>query len=531
MVSINDGWVKGTIAGVGALAVMLLLDWIIPGGPVLSSMLNLSWEKIKYIGIGLVILVVVIIWMIGHGISRSENTWRFNDFRKRYTRTIWNNFIDRFNRILNTLPYFEKTWIKRRLATDYLPEILEENVEILFSLSNYLKRLYITYAKMGQVTKAGQVADQMWTQIGEHIDIKKLQNEIYLCRNKGKLGNVDVGWFDSYREICGNINEIVKFLKTYRQWLADGNKRKLDTDGPTTAGNFARDLTAKLGALGTRLNALDEREKAFGAHFPIKAWNYLAFDQDNPYGQFYHSYKFFKHRGSWKEINLYGEVLETVYRNTKSFFEPWKNFPQYNPIIFRDFDKVYDIYNIDPNVSPRKVFNWMLLNWEGVIRDLRFGEFKPWSKTVTAYVDALTVRENNPHLLGKTNFYIESNIPFHYGFKGSGNPAFDRRALIDPGRFGPATYVGKKVYNESWQDIKRYDKFKETNHYPALSSLGMSMYLPALVERDVDDIQEAQRYLMPFLRDTGATVSGSADAYKLFASLGEKHEQGQQPHR
>jgi len=72
MVSINDGWVKKLISGVGAIAVMLLLDWIIPGGSVLSSMLSLSWEKIKYIGIALVLFVVVIIGIIGYWMNKSE---------------------------------------------------------------------------------------------------------------------------------------------------------------------------------------------------------------------------------------------------------------------------------------------------------------------------------------------------------------------------------------------------------------------------------------------------------------------------
>ena len=50
--------------------------------------------------------------------------------------------------------------------------------------------------------------------------------------------------------------------------------------------------------------------------------------------------------------------------------------------------------------------------------------------------------------------------------------------------------------------------------------------------RDVlgEKYEEAQKYLLSFLRDTGATVSSAKDAYKLFASLGEKHEGGSQPH-
>ena len=79
--------VKGIIAGAGTVAVMLLLDWIIPGGPVLSSILNLSWEKIKYIGIGLVVLVIVIIGIVGYGIKNAEDKREF----KRLYETFRNN--------------------------------------------------------------------------------------------------------------------------------------------------------------------------------------------------------------------------------------------------------------------------------------------------------------------------------------------------------------------------------------------------------------------------------------------------------
>ncbi len=128
-------------------------------------------------------------------------------------------------------------------------------------------------------------------------------------------------------------------------------------------------------------------------------------------------------------------------------------------------------------------------------------------------------------MLGYSDFYDESKIPFHNRFKGPDNPAFDRRALKDPGEFGPVKFIGRKGYSDSMEDIQRYS---EKNPYPALSAMGMTLYLPALVERDVDDIVEAQKYMRPFLKMTTATVSGAADAWKLFAPLGEVHEGGQQ---
>ncbi len=74
MVSFNSKWIKLPVQVVGAVAVLMLLDWMIPqSGSVLPSMLNLSWEKIKYIGIGLVILIVVVIAIMGYGIKKSED--------------------------------------------------------------------------------------------------------------------------------------------------------------------------------------------------------------------------------------------------------------------------------------------------------------------------------------------------------------------------------------------------------------------------------------------------------------------------
>ncbi len=78
MVSLNDRWVKESIAIGGAVLLMLLLDWLLPGSTILPDIVNLSWEKIKYIGIAIMVLMLVTIlgvgWALKGEIGREEVT-------------------------------------------------------------------------------------------------------------------------------------------------------------------------------------------------------------------------------------------------------------------------------------------------------------------------------------------------------------------------------------------------------------------------------------------------------------------------
>ena len=487
-----------------------------PGSSIILSLIFVFLAAIALIGV------------VGYSITRGNNIWRFNDLKKRFSKLITNDLIVRLNKLINATGIGKKIWIKRRIAPDYLPEVLRENIIILFSLSNYLKRLYIMYAKMGQVTTTARIAHEMQKVIGHHSDLKELANEIYIFRNKGQIDGTPVGWFEEVREICEYINEIVKTLKEYKHLLIARDHEKINK----VFGSFASDHNTKLSELIKKLEdhlvELDNREKAFGAHMPIKAWMYLIRDQDNPYGNYEHYYKFINEGGRKIEVNYYGEKLPSKFPNLRKWYQPWKKFDPVDPDVVktRDIDKIYDAYSL-PNVSPEQVANWLIIDWRAFMNDLRFGMYKPWSKDVASYTDALTPRKLSLHALGRTDFNgDESKIPFNYGYKLKG-AAFDRRALVDTGKM---TYVGRKSYNDEQQNIQSYQF--EKNPYPAVSSRGMSLYLPALIEMDVDDISEAQKYMQPFIQDIGTAADTASEAPDLFGPLSKEHGKGgqQNPH-
>lgn len=522
--------------GVAAILCMVFLDWIIPGPSILPDILTLNFEKIKGVFYAVLILIVVIIALTIWAIKRSEGLWKFNQLKDRYPGLYYNRMIVRLNELINKIPGLETFWFKRKIVPDYLPEVERENIIILFSLINYLKRLFITYAKMSQVTTARRVFVGMWGDIGHHRDINELKDEIYITRNKGKIGNAEYGWFEAYRQFCNHVNEISRFLKNYRELIAEGQVEVVNKTYGTTASNLLTTLhkivgdDKHTGILQRRLEALEEREKALGAHQVIKAWMYLALDQDNPYGQFEHYYKFANRGGQKYEINYYTEYVERNYSKTRNWFEPWRTFTTEEPERHPNPKEVYEAYAVQ-GITPMKVCDWILFDWEGLIRQLRFGEFAYWSKDVSAYVHALSELKEQPHREGRsgfgklefypgsTNFYYvnEHRIPMNKGFKEQ-TVAFDRRALVHPGY---PSYPGRRSFREGWQDIKKY---RERNPYPAVSSRGMSLYIPQVVEREADDVKAAQASLMKWVRDKDISITNSNDAWSLFAPLGEKEE-------
>lgn len=539
----NVRWYHYAIGGVIYFAVVFFLHSIIfPGRPSFFSLFGS--------GVGAVVVILLLFLGLFGGIAwtigRSDKMWRFNVVRKRFGRLIYNELMMDLNKVLNKTQLFRKLWIRRRIPPDRLPDVLRENIVYLFSVSNYLKRLYIMYNKMGQVEKASEVAKQMWHHIGSHTDLRKLGDEIYICRSGGTIGEggniIEVGWFDSYKKIANHINDIIKFLKLYRYHAAipDRTERiaQTDRDGP-----IAEDMLIKLNSLKEELDRrltryLEPREKAFGAHQPIKAWKYLVFDQCNPSGEYPHWYRFIEKgkpllepRAGIKpvvvpaesdlEVNLYGEVLIDK-QKSKEYLEwirPWGKVKLEAPKRVDNFDDVYEYYH-KPGRSPMDVFRFVLEDWRGFIFDLRYGQFKPWSKSVSEYVNALTTERHDPNRLGRFEFYDEKNIPFHWGWKGAVNPAFDRRAKDDPGFM---TYVGRVGFNNEIQNIVDQPQ----NPYPALSSRGMSLYIPALVKRDVDDIEEAEKAMMHFIKDMGATALAASEGWQVPGALGER-EGGEQ---
>ena len=135
------------------------------------------------------------------------------------------------------------------------------------------------------------------------------------------------------------------------------------------------------------------------------------------------------------------------------------------------------------------------------------------------YVKVLETKKDNPNILGRQEFMPkfsykgkfvidkehEKLIKFRAGLKSSEDPAFDRRALVDTG--GVLRYAGRKHYSDGWQDVEQNSE--KWDKLPAVSTAGMSIYLPALTIRNFEDVQEVLKYLeiVPYDRGTQETTA------------------------
>jgi len=217
------------------------------------------------------------------------------------------------------------------------------------------------------------------------------------------------------------------------------------------------------------------------------------------------------------EVNYYREVLADKFKNVQGWLKPWDI--TIKSKIPRKILHPHDIHSPYPPHTPMEICDFVLRDWDALIRDIRYGEFRYYSRSIYDYISALSDKTGDPKSMGRAQFMEGSKIPTSAGFKNADNPAFDRRALVDPGRFGGVNYIGRKKYDDKQDDIKGYD---EKNPYPALSTRGMSVYLPRLTKRDVDDFKEASKYISIFLRDTKIPVSDSKLAWQAMGSLGEE---------
>ena len=223
--------------------------------------------------------------------------------------------------------------VKERVALDRLPDLFRENLIIFFSLSNYLKRFYIWNVKKGQVEQALHVCETLEPMIGSiYMDVDKLEDEIYSCRNGGIIynsesgKNEEVGLFRATEKFCDELNNSAILIQKIYGWYY----QRVHKVGTKEYENFIQEIqrqNSKLAKakeiLKNSNTLLNDRAKAYGNHMVLKAWRYLILDQCNPYGATAHEYKFVDPgtrlsdgsivKGHKLEVNQYFEVLEDIY--------------------------------------------------------------------------------------------------------------------------------------------------------------------------------------------------------------------------
>ncbi len=550
-------WISGQLSGFGFIGIM--------GAGIFGI-------------IGVIALIVILM-------IKGERGWESKKLKGRYPRLIRNVFWDKIDELSARTGLHKKAWRKRRLTPDMLPQILRENIVILFSLSNYLKRLYIWYVKRDQVKIAESVCADMWRWIGIYDDYEKLEKEIYECRNgivketeeefdddrdyeceycgakfktqketiiidgvdteglgeNGKIllerhiynehpeivkKDLNAGWFNSTKRCVNLLNEISLFLGEYIKKIIEEGGKSAEATYVTKILSQAKSYNQRLQTVTIDIERsykyLNRRARAYGNYQPIRAQKYLVLDQCNPYGWHEHQYKFIPpgtllsdgtRESRSLEVNQYGEVLEDKNGNTDRFYNPTGKAPRK---VHPDEIRAGKIKDLTP---PEKIMEAAINDWEGFIKNMRYGIFRYNSKFVSDYLNVLSTEKDDPNRLGKYGFYKESNIKFTPGWKTEDKPAFDRRALVNTGIL---TFVGRKNFVESWQDIYKNQK---TDPYPGVSSYGMGLYISDLVRRDVEDLVAANEYLKIFLRDKGKPVESASEASDAFEALYAASEQ------
>src|SRR3989338_7683276 len=270
----NNRLANEAVAIAGAIAVGVLLDLLLPGGSIVSGIGNMTWEKVKYIGIGLVVLVIFVIIVGIWAIKRSEKVWKFDQIKDRYwmvlRNKLWSGIL---SKILNRTTAGKNVWLKRRLEPDRLPAILRENIIILFSLSNYLKRLYIMYRKKGQVASAEEVIQKMYGPIGHRMDIKELEYEIYGLRNGSgpkvttNSEGQPISWFGGYEEYCKVLDKVADLVKEYIISIQNRREGEWPSFG-SRAINLVQEVNGAATNIVEAYNLLRVVGRAYGAHQP-----------------------------------------------------------------------------------------------------------------------------------------------------------------------------------------------------------------------------------------------------------------------
>ena len=94
----------GEIIGVAVgITLALIADWLIPGGSVFGVVFSLSWDRIKYFGIAIVALIIVLVGLTAYGIRRAEKIWEFKGIKERYRRLIRNALWTEIDKLLYRL--------------------------------------------------------------------------------------------------------------------------------------------------------------------------------------------------------------------------------------------------------------------------------------------------------------------------------------------------------------------------------------------------------------------------------------------
>lgn len=261
-----------------------------------------------------------------------------------------------------------------------------------------------------------------------------------------------------------------------------------------------------------------------GARNVIDSYRMNILNQLNRYGSlFKHNYKYAK-----KGAKIYNVVCDvdkskdqpfgkiTLDRNPRSavysgrdvtenlkdevdlngfFLEDWNEFRKESTHGRRTIRRVMFKDAIEhPDFS--EACKWEGIEWDFYIKDFRDGRFHPKSRTVSDYTE----------LHAEKRKYGYRGVKQTHGAPDRGNPAFDREALKDIGRF--VSYGRRNPNDEEESDMTVVE-----SPFPAITSIGLTTYINSYIDEFAKESGKKQKRF--FVHETG-------EEEKLFTNYPEK---------
>jgi len=309
--------------------------------------------------------------------------------------------------------------------------------------------------------------------------------------------------------VCNYLfNELKKALETDLSKPAGNKEDEIRKKIETISGTFKDEL----GIMTKWSDAYKKSVERYGVIHRRRSLMSTMLDQYLMTGKYEHYYRFAKPGAAileyprrdgkvvWGEgrvagnVQEKGGVLPEVTLNGL-FIEDWnaievegKSLPSIRGVDIKDiYMPVSETGFTKENlkIGPQAIVDWIEKEWFYFIQDILDGRFHPRSKAVSQYIRA--------HAEG--NWKYRNLAP--YGTPDRNNPAFDREALKDPGKF---VYWGrKKYYDELPSEINQ----DPVNPYPGVSALGLAMYINDIAKKIEKNTESIQQFLKLYVYPTG----------------------------
>jgi len=150
----------------------------------------------------------------------------------------------------------------------------------------------------------------------------------------------------------------------------------------------------------------------------------------------------------------------------------------------------YIPYKVKRNILDHTMFNEVLAGlgteWEMYIKDVRYGEFHPNSRSAIDYTE----------VHDSSRSYNYKGVVKGIREGGEGHPAFDREALKNPN----FVYFGRKKWVDDREELRQL--VKEKNDLPCISTTGMRDYITSYLRKQVPK-EQLEKHLPRYTFDTG----------------------------